>query len=84
MVMNWQDYIHSDPKIVAGKPVIKGTRLSVEFILGRLADGWSEQMILESYPRLTSESLRAIYGYLLEMAKDGLLYHPATPFKQAS
>ena len=82
--MNWQDYIHSDPKIVGGKPVIKGTRLSVEFILGRLADGWSEQMILESYPRLTPESLRALYAYLLEMAKDGLLYHPATPFQQAS
>lgn len=82
--MNWQDYIHSDPKIVAGKPVIKGTRLSVEFILGRLADGWSEQMILESYPRLTPESLQALYAYLLEMAKDGMLYHPATPFKQAS
>ncbi len=82
--MNWQDFIHSDPKIAGGKPVIKGTRLSVEFILGRLADGWSEQMILESYPRLTPESLRALYAYLLEMAKDGLLYHPATPFQQAS
>lgn len=82
--MNWQDYIHSDPKVVGGKPVIKGTRLSVEFILGRLADGWSEQMILESYPRLTQESLRALYAYLLEMAKDGLLYHAAIPLKQAS
>ncbi len=61
--MNWQDYIHSDPKIVGGKPVIKGTRLSVEFILGRLADGWSEQMILESYPRFTPESLQALYAY---------------------
>ena len=35
--MNWQDYIHSDPGIVGGKPVVKGTRLSVEFILERLA-----------------------------------------------
>ena len=39
--MKWQDYITSDPKILAGKPVIKGTRLSVEFILNLLAEGWS-------------------------------------------
>ncbi len=82
--MNWQEYIHSDPKIVGGKPAIKGTRLSVEFILERLADGWTEQMLLESYPRLTSESLRAVYAYLLEMAKDGILYHSPSSLRQAS
>jgi uncharacterized protein (DUF433 family) len=52
--MNWQDYIHANPEILNGKPIIKGTRLSVEFILERLSDGWTEQMILENYPRLTS------------------------------
>lgn len=82
--MNWQEYIHSDPKIVGGKPVIKGTRLSIEFILERLADGWTEPMLLESYPRLTSEALRAVYAYLLEMAKDGILYHSTASFRQAS
>lgn len=82
--MNWQDHIHSDPGIVGGKPVVKGTRLSVEFILERLADGWSEQMILENHPRLTPESLLAVYGYLLEIAKDGVLYNPPRFLKQAS
>jgi len=56
-----------------GKPVIKGTRLSVEFILGRLADGWSESMLLESYPQLTREDLQAVFAYLNEFARDGLI-----------
>ncbi|MEI7585063.1 DUF433 domain-containing protein [Runella sp.] len=82
--MNWQDHIHADPLILNGKPVIKGTRLSVEFILERLSDGWTEQMILENYPRLTHESLLAVYTFMLQMAKDGLLYLPTYPLKQAS
>jgi uncharacterized protein (DUF433 family) len=71
--MNWQDHIHADPQILNGKPVIKGTRLSVEFILERLSDGWTENMIIENYPRLTHESLLAVYTFMLQMAKDGLL-----------
>lgn len=59
--MNWETYIHSDPNILVGKPVIKGTRLSVEFILGLFSTGWTEQQILENYPTLTTESLRAIF-----------------------
>ncbi|MEM1324324.1 MAG: DUF433 domain-containing protein [Bacteroidota bacterium] len=61
--MKWQDYIVSDKEILVGKPVIKGTRLSVEFILERLASGWSEADLLESYPRLDRESIRAVYEY---------------------
>jgi uncharacterized protein (DUF433 family) len=45
--MDWKTYIHSDPKILLGKPVIKGTRLSVEFILGLFSEGWTEQAISE-------------------------------------
>ena len=43
--MNWETYIHSAPNILVGKPVIKGTRLSVEFILGLFAVGWTAQQI---------------------------------------
>ncbi|HAK79159.1 MAG TPA: hypothetical protein DCM71_20195, partial [Runella sp.] len=50
--MNWQDYIYSTPEILNGKPVFRGTRLSVEFVLERLSEGWSEQTIIENYPRL--------------------------------
>jgi uncharacterized protein (DUF433 family) len=54
--MDWKTYIHSDPKILRGKPVIKGTRLSVEFILGLFSEGWTEQQVLENYPTLNTRS----------------------------
>ena len=60
---NWQNYISSDRKILLGKPVINGTRISVEFILERLADGWTEQEILNNYPRLSKESIQAVFAY---------------------
>ena len=46
-IMNWEDRISADPKILVGKPIIRGTRLSVEFILDLLASRWTEQQILE-------------------------------------
>ncbi|MCL1468431.1 DUF433 domain-containing protein [Argonema galeatum] len=58
--MDWGEYIHSDPKILVGKPVVKGTRLSIEFLLGLFAVGWTEQQVLENYPSLTPEALRAV------------------------
>ena len=48
--MTWESYIHSDPTILAGKPVVRGTRLAVDFIMRLLATGWSESQILENYP----------------------------------
>ena len=59
--MNWQDYLVSDSEILLGKPTIKGTRISVEHILGLLAQGWNEKQILDNYPRLTKESLQAVF-----------------------
>ena len=64
--MNWQDYIISDKNILLGKPTIKGTRISVEFIIERLANGWTEQQLLDNYPRLTNESLHAVLAFILE------------------
>ena len=59
--MSWQDYIHADPEVLLGKPVVKGTRLSVEFLLGLFAAGWTQEQVLENYPSLTSEALRAVF-----------------------
>ena len=72
--MNWQDHIITDPEVLLGKPTIKGTRLSVEFLLERLASGWTEDMLLENAPRLTRADLQAVYMFLSESMKDGLLY----------
>lgn len=74
--MNWRDHIVSDPEVLLGKPVIKGTRLSIEFILERLAGGWTEEMLLENAPRLSRTDLQAVYMFLNECMKDGLLYLP--------
>ena len=52
-----------DPKVLAGKPVIRGTRLSVEFVLGLMVDGWSEADILASYPGVTHEDVIACLAY---------------------
>ena len=74
--MNWKDHIISDKQILLGKPTIKGTRISVEHIVGLLAQGWDEAQILENYPRLTKESLQAVFTYIQECIHDGLLFSP--------
>lgn len=72
--MNWRDYIHVDPDILAGKPVVKGTRLSVEFLLGLLGAGWTREQILENYPGLTPEALQAVFAFAAESLQDESLY----------
>jgi uncharacterized protein (DUF433 family) len=80
--MEWQQYIISDKDVLLGKPTIKGTRLSIDHIVSLLAQGWSEQQILDNYPRLSKESLKAVFAYIYECIQDGLLYSP--PIKMAS
>jgi len=72
--MNWQEYIIEDENILVGKPTIKGTRISVEFLVGLLAQGWTEQQILENYPRLNKEHLNAIFSCVQDCFRDGLMY----------
>lgn len=72
--MEWKNHIIADGEILLGKPTVKGTRISVEHIIGFLAQGWSEEQILENYPRLNKESLQAVFLYIQDCLKDGLLY----------
>ncbi len=72
--MDWQEHIISDKTILGGKPIIKNTRLSIEFIFERLADGWTEEMLLANYPTLSSKDIQAIFAYAHECIKDGLLF----------
>lgn len=74
--MNWKNHIVSDKAVLLGKPVIKGTRISVEFILERMANGWTESTILENYPHLTHKDLQAVFAYLNDCVKDGLMVEP--------
>ena len=72
--MNWREHIHSDSTILLGKPVIKGTRISIELILELYKNGWSKEMILESYPNLSQEDLVAVFDYLGESVRHELYF----------
>jgi len=72
--MDWRKYIHSDAEVLLGKPVVKGTRLSVEFLLGLLAAGWTEGEILDNYPTLTPQSLRAVFAFATECMREEALF----------
>ena len=64
--MDWQERIVSDPGVVGGRPRIKGTRLSVSFILELMSAGSSEAEILKSYPQLCAVDIRACLRYASE------------------
>lgn len=66
-----------DPAVLAGKPVIRGTRLSVDFIIGLMADGWSEPDILRNYPGLTREDIAACLAYARDVLKSEKVYPAA-------
>jgi uncharacterized protein (DUF433 family) len=68
--MEWKEYITADPAILSGKPVIAGTRLSVEFILELIAEGWSEAEILRNYPGVTHEQILACVAYAKDRISD--------------
>ena len=61
--MEWRDRIVSDPDELVGKPVIKGTRLAVEFIIELLAQGWSYEEIITNYLGITREDVLACLAY---------------------
>lgn len=71
---DWQERIVIDPAILVGKPVIKGTRLSVEFIVDLLAQGWTHAEILRNYPGLTHEDIQACLRYASARLKDEKVY----------
>ncbi len=61
--MDWRQYIEQRPDVMLGKPVIKGTRLTVELILERLGDGWPASDLLDAYPDLRTEHIHAAQSY---------------------
>ncbi len=74
MKYTWQAYIHSDKNILSGKPVIKGTRISVELIIDKLASGENVDEVLDSYPHLTKESIFACLAYAADSLRNENIY----------
>ena len=65
--MNWRDHIHSDPSILGGKPVVRGTRISVELILEYFEDGATMADILAAYSHITEEDVRAAVAFARDL-----------------
>lgn len=67
---DWRERITADPAVLVGKPVIKGTRISVELVLGWLANGWTFDNILEAYPHIAREDILAALAFAAEMMRE--------------
>ncbi len=72
--MDWQARIESKPDVLSGKPCLKGTRLSVEHIVGLLAQGWPIREVLDSYPGLTHDDVLACLQYATESVANDQLF----------
>ena len=68
------ELVISNPKIMMGKPVIKGTRITVELILEKLSTGESVVQILNEHPRLTQEAIQASYAFAAKALKADVVY----------
>ena len=77
--MDWHTKIITDPHILVGKPVVRGTRLSVEFVIDLLAQGWSNAQIVENYPTLDPEGIRACIAYAADILKSEQVYPTPLP-----
>jgi uncharacterized protein (DUF433 family) len=72
--MNWRERITIDERVLVGKPVIEGTRISVELVIDLLARGYSKEQILEQYDHITLEDIQACLNYASEMLKTEKVY----------
>ncbi|HEY0969741.1 MAG TPA: DUF433 domain-containing protein [Gemmatimonadales bacterium] len=72
--MTWQEHITTAPDVLAGKPVVRGTRLAIDFLLGLFAAGWTSEQVLSSCPQLSPEALRAVFAYAAEVTQDEALH----------
>jgi uncharacterized protein (DUF433 family) len=69
--------IERNPDVMLGKPIIKGTRITVELLMRKLADGFTVSDILEMYPHLTMEQIRAAFAYAADKIADEITYEIA-------
>jgi len=77
------DRIAINPKVMLGKPVVRGTRITVELILRKLAEGATEDLLLDAYPRLTREDIKAAIGFAADTVAHEETVMLATPRKRA-
>lgn len=74
MTFNWQERITTDPKVMFGKPVIRGTRIPVELILEKLANGETVEYLLEAYPRIDRDDISACLFFAQHSVRNDVIY----------
>jgi uncharacterized protein (DUF433 family) len=72
--MDWRARIVADPEVLVGKPVIKGTRISVELVLDLLAAGYTPSQIRDQYDHLTVDDIQACLAYAKEVIQSERMY----------
>lgn len=72
--MDWRERIVIDPSILVGKPVVRGTRISVEFVIDLLARGWTIEQVLQEYDHLRLEDVLACLSYARDMLAEERVY----------
>ena len=72
--MNWNERIVINPSILVGKPIIKGTRISVEFVIGLLGQGWTVEQVLAEYDHIKLEDIHACLSYASEVLSNEKIY----------
>ena len=72
--MDWRSRIVADPDVLVGKPVIKGTRISVELVMDLLAAGYTTDQIIEQYDHLIREDIQACLAYAKEVLQTERVY----------
>ena len=80
--MSYTEHIEIDPKIMLGKPVIRGTRVTVELVLRKLSEGASDQDLLAAYPHLSRDDIRAALAYAADSSLAQLALHMAKDVRQ--
>lgn len=76
-MIQWENHIEADARVLLGKSVIRGTRISVELLLELFGSGWTAQQILDSYPQIQANDLKAVFIYLKECIQEELFFSPA-------
>jgi uncharacterized protein (DUF433 family) len=72
--MDWHEHIVLDPKVLVGKPIIKGTRIAVELVIDLMARGYSKEEILDQYDHITAEDIQACLAYASETLRSERVY----------
>jgi len=72
--MHWNERITLDPSVLAGKPIVKGTRISVELVIELLGKGWTVEQVLEEYDHLGRDDIQACLSYASDVLKSERVY----------